>query len=36
MTTEMLFGVGIFIAVVGFIGGYVAGYKSRKENVKTS
>jgi hypothetical protein len=31
MTTEMLFGVGVFIAVVSFAAGYIAGYRERGE-----
>lgn len=31
MTTEMLFGVGVFIFVVAFTAGYIAGYRERGE-----
>ena len=32
MSTEMLFGVGICIALVFFVAGYIVGYKTPKEN----
>ncbi|QOI68044.1 hypothetical protein vecB_106 [Escherichia phage VEcB] len=36
MSTEIIFGLSVFIALVSFVCGYTLGYRSRKNIVKTS